>query len=384
MAAAATLTAAPKTAAPNTTGLRTAAPMTVAPVAAAPKTAAGAARSSAGGKRLRASTTLAEVARAAGVSIATASRALNNSSKVSAEAYQSVCDAASRLGYRRHRAAWRTAQRDVRAIAAIVHTGNRALFSEPFFARLIGAAELELARHQIPLMVTSVSAATTETVARYLREGHVDGLIIVSDHGPLPLSSSLATLGMAVVSIGRPLHACPVSYVDAENRDGARRAVEHLIATGRRSIAHIAGPPDTGPGADRLAGYRDAMRAIDAIDAPIAYGDWGQLAAAHAMQRLLDQRPQLDAVFAASDLMAAGALRCLNRAGRRVPDDVALVGFDDHPLAQQLRPSLTTVRQPVEQLATLATRRLLAAIRGEADGHAAAILPTELIPRQST
>lgn len=331
-----------------------------------------------------AGTTLAEVARAAGVSIATASRVLNNSTKVSAEAYQSVCDAASRLGYRRHRAAWRKSQRKIRAVAAVVHTGSRMMFTEPFFARLLGAAEVELAHHQMPLLVTSVSGPLTETVARYLHGGHIDGLIIVSDHGPLPLSSSLATLGLPIVVIGRPLRTCSVPYVDAENRAGARVAVEHLIARGRRSIAHIAGPPDTAVGADRLAGYRDAMRAIDATDAPTAYGDWGQVSAAHAMQRLLDQRPRLDAVFAASDVMAAGALRCLVRTGRRVPDDVALIGFDDHVLAQQLRPSLTTVRQPVEKLATVAARCLLAAMQGETDRQEPVVLPTKLILREST
>jgi DNA-binding LacI/PurR family transcriptional regulator len=328
--------------------------------------------------------TLAEVARAAGVSIATASRVLNHSTRVSAEAYQRVCEAASRLGYRRHRAAWGKAQRKVGAVAGIIHAGHRRVFSEPFFARLIGAAELELAQHDIPLLTTSVSGGLTETVGRYLRGGHIDGLIVISDHGPLPLSSSLATLGLPIVVIGRPLHPCSVSYVDVENRGGARTAVEHLIAKGRRAIAHIAAPPDTGVGTDRQAGYRDAMRAIRATDIPIAYGDWSQASATHAMQRLLDQRPHLDAVFAASDVMAAGALRCLSRSGRRVPDDVALVGFDDHALAQQLRPSLTTVRQPVEELATLAVRRLLAVMRGEADDQGRVVLPTELILRDST
>jgi DNA-binding LacI/PurR family transcriptional regulator len=330
-----------------------------------------------------AAATLAEVAQAAGVSIATASRALNNSSRVSAEAYQSVCAAASRLGYRRHRAAWGKAKRKVRAVAAVIHAGHRMVFTEPFFARLLGAAEVELARHQIPLLVTTVGGTLSETVGRYLRDGHVDGLLIVADHGPLPLSSSLATLGLPIVVIGRPLHPSPVPFVDADNRAGARSAVEHLIATGRHAIAHIAAPPDTGVGADRLFGYRDAMRDIGATDAPIAYGDWGQASATHAMQRLLDQRPQLDAVFAASDVMAAGALRCLSRAGRRVPDDVALIGFDDHALAQQLRPSLTTVRQPVEELATTAVVRLLAAMRGE-DEQDPTVLPTELILREST
>jgi DNA-binding LacI/PurR family transcriptional regulator len=331
-----------------------------------------------------AASTLAEVARAAGVSIATASRVLNNSSRVSADAYQRVCAAASQLGYRRHRAAWGKSQRTARAVAGVVHAGHRRMFTEPFFARLIGTAERELAQHHIPLLVTTVRETLTETVGRYLRGGHIDGLIIISDHGPLPLSSSLATLGLPIIVIGRPLHPCSVSYVDVENRSGARVAVEHLIAKGRRAIAHIAAPPDTGVGADRLAGYRDAMRTIGATDVPIAYGDWGQASATHAMQRLLDQRPQLDAVFAACDVMAAGALRCLTRAGRRIPEDVALVGFDDHALAQQLRPSLTTVRQPIEELATLAVRRLLATMRGETDDQNPTVLPTELILREST
>jgi DNA-binding LacI/PurR family transcriptional regulator len=331
-----------------------------------------------------ATATLAEVARAAGVSIATASRVLNNSTRVSAEAYQSVCAAASRLGYRRQRAAWGKTKRSVRAVAAVVHAGHRMVFTEPFFARLLGAAEVELAQHQIPLLVTTAGGAVTETVGRYLRDGHVDGLLIVADHGPLPLASSLATLGLPIVMVGRPLQASLVPYVDAENRAGARSAVEYLLAQGRRTIAHIAAPPDTGVGADRCFGYRDAMRYVGATDAPIAYGDWGQASAAHAMQRLLDQRPQVDAVFAASDVMAAGALRCLNRAGRKVPDDVALVGFDDHALAQQLRPSLTTVRQPVEELATVAVRRLLAAMCGEEGDQDPTVLPTELILREST
>jgi DNA-binding LacI/PurR family transcriptional regulator len=337
------------------------------------------------GERCNASpATLAEVARAAGVSIATASRVLNNSSRVSAEAYQSVCAAASRLGYRRHRAAWGKSKHKVGAVAAVVHAGHHMVFTEPFFARLLSAAEQALARHQIPLLVTTAGGAATESVGRYLGAGHVDGLLIVADHGPLPLASSLAMLGLPIVVIGRPLHATPVPYVDAENRAGARRAVEYLIAQGRRTIAHIAAPPDTGVGADRLFGYRDAMRAIGAPGGPVAYGDWGRASAAHAMQRLLDQRPQLDAVFAASDVMAAGALRCLTRAGRRVPDDVALIGFDDNALAQQLRPSLTTVRQPVEELATVAVRRLLAAMRGEQDDQSPTVLPTELILREST
>ncbi|GAA1646346.1 LacI family DNA-binding transcriptional regulator [Catellatospora bangladeshensis] len=328
--------------------------------------------------------TLAEVARAAGVSIATASRVLNNSTRVSPEAYQRVCDAASRLGYRRHRAAWGRAQTPVRAVAAVIHAAHRLVFTEPFFARFIGAVEMELAQHDMPLLVTNVSGTLAETVGRYLRAGSVAGVIVVSDHGPLPLSGSLASLGLPVTVVGRPLHPYQVPYVDADNRGGARAAVEYLLGRGRRAIAHLAAPPDTGPGADRRAGYTDAVRAAGLTDLPIAYGDWSQASAAHAMQRLLDQRPQLDAVFAASDVMAAGAVRYLRRVGRRIPDDVAVVGFDDHALATQVRPALTTVRQPIEQIGAVAVRSLLAAAAGElTPEQAATVLPTELILRDS-
>ncbi|WP_084558000.1 LacI family DNA-binding transcriptional regulator [Hamadaea tsunoensis] len=319
--------------------------------------------------------TLAEVAAEAGVSIATASRVLNSSTRVSTDAYQRVCAAASRLGYRRHRAAWGHTHQPVRAVAAVLHAGHRRVFNEPFFERFLGAAEAELARSGVPMLVMNATGPSIETVARYLSGRHVDGAILVADHGPLPLSGPLATLGLPLTVIGRPLQPSTVPYVDADNRGGARAAVEHLLAAGRERIAHIAAPPDTGAGADRLAGYRETMRAAGVVDLPVAYGDWGQASAAHAMQRLLDQRPNLDAVFVASDLMATGAIRALRRAGRRVPDDIAVVGFDDHPLARQM--DLTTVRQPIEELAALAARRVLAATGG------VDVLKTELIIRKS-
>src|SRR5262245_30647893 len=221
--------------------------------------------------------TLARVAEAAGVSIATASRVLNRSARVNPVAYQKVCEAAAQLGYRRQRAAWGQGGRPVRAVAAVVHAGHRRLFAEPFFARFIGAAEAELGRLDIPLLVVSASGSLTGTVVRYLQGNHVDGVIVLSDHGPLPLAGSLTALGVPLTLIGRPLAPTMVSYIDADNRGGAQEAVTHLLAQGRRAIAHIAGPPDTGVGIDRLAGYHDALRAAGVAEAAVAYGDWGRV-----------------------------------------------------------------------------------------------------------
>jgi DNA-binding LacI/PurR family transcriptional regulator len=325
--------------------------------------------------------TLAEVARLAGVSIATASRVLNHSAPVSVEAHDRVCAAACRLRYVRHRAPVGARHR-LGAVAAVIHAEHRRLFGDAFFPRLITAAAAELATHGIPLLVMSVTRESMPTVGRYLHGGHVDGAIVVSDHGPHPLAGSLPTLGFPVAVVGRSLRPSSAPYVDADNRGGARHAVEYLITHGRRAIAHLAGPPDMVAGADRLAGYRDAIRAAGAADLPVAYGDFGGASAVHAMERLLDQRPRLDAVFVASDAMAVGALWALARAGRRVPDDVAVIGFDDHPLASQTRPPLTTVRQPIEEFGTLAARRLLA-MHADAEPVDAIILPTTLIVRES-
>jgi DNA-binding LacI/PurR family transcriptional regulator len=171
------------------------------------------------------------------------------------------------------------------------------------------------------------------------------------------------------------------SYVDSDNRGGARLAVQHLVSRGRRSIATIAGRQDMAAGADRLAGYREALD-VAGLPPLIAYGDFTHASGVHAMWRLLDQRPGLDAVFVASDIMAAGALHALRRAGRKVPDDIAVIGFDDLPLAQHTQPPLTTIRQPLDRVGAVAAARLLAELDGISE-EADPILPTTLISRSS-
>jgi DNA-binding LacI/PurR family transcriptional regulator len=326
--------------------------------------------------------TLAEVAKLAGVSIATASRVINSSARVSNGARQLVRDAATQLGYVRHRAAPAHPRTRLRSVAAVVYAPHNRLFADPFFGRLIASASEEFAIHDIPMLVVPVTDARLPIVERYLHSGQFDGVLLLADHGRHPLSMLLPTFGIPVIMVGRPMQPTRASYVDADNRAGARHAVEYLIRQGRRSIVTIAGRPDMAAGADRLSGYRDALACAGLTEAGIAYGDWGQASGVHAMWRLLDQRPGLDAVFVASDIMAAGALHALRRAGRRVPEDVAVVGFDDHALAQQTRPPLTTVRQPIEQFGSVAAGLLLAALNGD-DDQEAIVLPTTLITRES-
>jgi DNA-binding LacI/PurR family transcriptional regulator len=328
------------------------------------------------------SPTLAHVAQLAGVSLATASRVLNNSAGVSMRAREQVRDAVTHLGYVRRRAARATTAKRVRAVAAVVCANNNRLFSDPFFARIISGATDELAGHDVPLMVIPVTDERLPLIEPSLHSGHYSGVLLVGAHDRHSLTVSLPAAGVPVTMIGRPLHATRASYVDCDNKGGARLAVEHLIRQGRRNIATIAGPPNMAVGADRLSGYRESLARAGLPEMPIAYGDFSQASAVHAMWRLLDQRPGLDAVFVASDIMATGALHALRRAGRRVPDDVAVIGFDDIPLAAHTNPPLTTVRQPIEECGTLAARRLLSIIDGDAEEQDP-LLPTTLVARVS-
>jgi DNA-binding LacI/PurR family transcriptional regulator len=247
----------------------------------------------------------------------------------------------------------------------------------------------ELAAADLQLVVLTLSApGEYHTVSRYLRSGHVDGAFFVSMHSRPELD--LASLGIPVVLCGRPV-ACgasatssSVSYIDADNVEGARKAVNYLLGTGRTAIATIAGPPDMSPGIDRLAGYRAAMAAAGINDSGLlAYGDFTSRAGEHALRRLIDLRPRLDAVFVASDLMAVGALRALASLGRKVPEDVAVLGFDDLPLSAHTDPKLSTVRQPIDAMAAAMVRQALRMVAGPDPGTVQIVLGTELVLRDS-
>ncbi len=328
------------------------------------------------------SPTLEQVAALAGVSIATASRVLNNSAPASDSARQRVREAVARLGYVRHRAAPAKRHPRTRCVAAIVCEDDDRVFADPFFARVITTASKLFTTHDVALMVIPATRERLPLIDHFLRAGNLDGVVMLSVHGRHPLSTSLPARGVPLTMIGRPLYPTKASWVDADNRGGARGAVEHLIRRGRTAIATIAGPPDMAVGADRLGGYRDALASAGMPSAGVAYGDFTHNSGVHAMWRLLDQRPGLDAVFVASDIMATGALHALHRAGRRVPDDVAVIGFDDLPFAQRTDPPLTTVRQPLEQMGTLAAQHLLACLDGLPAPEEPPI-PTMLITRAS-
>ena len=318
--------------------------------------------------------TLADVAMLAGVSSATVSRVINGSARVSPRARTQVERAIDRLGYVRDRAA-----PQARSIALVICDDGRVL-TDDSLARLVGGVRRALGDERELVVMITGRTDLRSTVPGYLRGGRADGVLLLSAYDAP--CASLLPAGLPVVLCGRPLWTTPLPYVGADDRGGARAAVSYLARSGRREIGTIAGPPDQATGVDRLAGYRSAMAEMGAeTSGLITYGDLRQASGEHAMNRLLDRHPDIDAVLAASDQMAVGALRALHRTGRRVPDDVAVVGFDDAPIAGRVRPRLTTVRRPIEQMGARLARELLRRIAGAPDRNV--VLDTELIIRDS-
>jgi DNA-binding LacI/PurR family transcriptional regulator len=340
--------------------------------------------------------TLEQVAALAGVSRATVSRVVNGSPKVSPSVRAQVERAVAKLGYVPNRAARSLVTRRADSVALVVSEPHARFFSEPFFAGMVRGVSAVLTETGVQLLLLiaqdvpgSPDPPGRGRLERYVVGGHVDGVLLASLHGDDPLPGTLERAGVPAVLVGRPaggVGATPASYVDADNRGGARAAVEHLVRRGRRRIATITGSLDMGVGLDRLEGYRDGLATAGLAGAGelVEPGDFTEEGGAAAMARLL-ARPgdPVDAVFAASDLMAAGALRALRAAGRRVPEDVAVVGFEDSAVARYAQPPLTTVRQPIEEMGRQATRLLLAQIAGEAGGMHL-ILDTDLVVRSST
>ena len=332
-------------------------------------------------------TTLEEVASHAGVSRATVSRVVNGSPRVSPDIRRVVEAAVVELGYVPNRAARSLVTRRSDSIGVIIAEPTGRLFSDPFFPRLLRGISAALSARDLQLvLLMPASPSETQRTADYLAAGHVDGALLVSLHDDDPLPIQMAAAHIPMVVSPRPRRPMSVSYVDVDNRGGARSAVAHLIARGRKVIATVAGPADMAPGVDRLAGYRDALVEGGLGTDPNleVVSDFTQAGGASAMERLLAARPDIDAVFAASDLMAAGALAVLTAAGRRVPKDVAIVGFDDSPVATTTQPNLTSVRQPIEEMGHEMARLLIDAVEGADPVPRRVILATELIERASS
>ncbi|MCT2585312.1 LacI family DNA-binding transcriptional regulator [Actinophytocola sp. S1-96] len=328
--------------------------------------------------------TLDTVAAEAGVSRATVSRVINGSPRVSPEVKDAVESAIGRLGYVPNRAARSLAMRRTDSIALVMREPDATVLADPYLGNIIIATSQALVGTGVQLvLVNARNDAEHSRLADYVRSGHVDGVLLASMHDDDPLPRLLLDAGIPTVVGGRPQRHMPgLSYVDVDNVGGAQLAAEHLLARGRRRIATIAGPQDMTAGADRLTGYQRAVAAAGRKADRVAHGDFTRESGEQAMATLLSRHPDLDGVFVANDLMAMGALRALRAAGRAVPADVAVVGYDDIEMARHTEPPLTTIHQPVIDQARTMTELLLTQIGGDPVGEPV-VLPTELVERGS-
>jgi len=324
--------------------------------------------------------TIYDVARAAGVSYGTVSRVLNGGRAVSAGARKAVERALASTGYVPNQQARRLAGARPDTVAFLHCVDSDLLFADPNVNGLLLDCRQTLGDRDITMVAPVGPSGPADVVTRRLAARIFDPIMLFSAPEASTAVADLVARRVPLVACGIPLgHERRVSYVTTDDREGARQMVSYLRSRGRRRIATVAGPADLPGGVQRLAGYRDAVAGFD--PALVARGDYSYASGMAATELLLRQAPDLDAIFVASDMMAAGALAALERAGRRVPEDVAVAGYDDARIATTTRPQLTTVRIPWQRYADQLTRQLLRQLDG--DGPSGVILPVELTIRGS-
>lgn len=327
--------------------------------------------------------TVHDVAQEAGVSRGTISRYMNGERYVSDDARRAIEAAIEKVGYVPNGSARNLAARRSMAIGFIVHEPHALFLEDPNIGEImLGAnAALSAADYQMVTLIVD-SERDTDRVARYLAGGFVDGAVIVSARTKDPISRAVERLGVPSAFVGHP-PGVMAAYVGIDNRGAAAAITERLLSTGRTRIGMIAAALDRDSGADRLTGFSTALGSrFDPTlieEVPL----YSFAAGVNGMRRLLDRAPDIDGVFAASDAVAAGAIEALRIAGRRVPDDVGVVGFDDSTWATRTQPPLSTVHQPAEGLGRAAAELVLSQLDSGELTFTGTMLPTPIVWRES-
>ncbi len=326
--------------------------------------------------------TLEDVARIAGVSRATVSRVVNGGTLVAAKTTEAVREAINEIGYHPNRAARSLVTRRTGVIAVIVPETDERVFSDPFFPQAYHGALQAFADSDVQVVLAMGRPGDTAAhMVRYLDSGHVDGAIIISHHGP-ELGRALERSWQPVVFVGDP-EAPGIYHVAFDNEQAARTATEHLIERGSRRIATITGPLDMESGRRRLTGFQQAMTAAGLDPSWYVEGGYTSPSGTESARRLLAEHPDLDGIFVANDLMAVTAMQEVQRSGRRVPEDVRIVGFDDAAVAQQCTPQLTTMTNLAALHTRMAAEMLIDLLAGESPENPRMVPPSQLVVRGS-
>jgi DNA-binding LacI/PurR family transcriptional regulator len=339
------------------------------------------------GDASRRTPTLEDVAKAAGVSRATVSRVVNGVTSVDPRIRTVVTQAIEATGYIPNAAARTLVNRRSGTVALVISGSDGSadqIFRDPFFGRIAGGVVRHLRSGGMhPTLMLADSDQARRDAVDFVRRGNADGALLVSTHAGDLLPRLFVDAGIPAVLFARPAVPVPISFVDLDHEAGAALAADRLADLGCRRVVTIAGPADLPAANDRLSGFQRAMerRGVPYVD--VVRGNFTAESGEHAMAELLDAVPDADGVFAANDLMAIGALRVLHERGRSVPGDVALIGFDDSEPAQMARPRLTTVAQPVEDMAARMTAILLERLSTPATKLTSVVFTPELVIRES-
>lgn len=331
--------------------------------------------------------TLDDVAEKAGVSRATVSRVVNNYPHVSDTVRKRVLNVIDELGYNPNIPARSLASRRTGNIGFVMPNRLHAFFTDPYFPRLIEGIVHSCNEYDytFSLFIFQTPEMEERLLPRITGGGLVDGIIVQSTGVDDKILEKIARGRVPFVVAGRPLKLNGVSYVDVDNITGAYSAVAHLIRLGRKHIGTITGPLNTAVGSDRLEGYRRALldRGFSFDETMIISGDFTQQSGYEAARNLLARNPEMDALFVASDTMAVGALQAIREAGKHVPKDISVVGYDDLPPALLADPQLTTIRQPVKRFGIQAMKILKDILDNGPTPPRQVIMQTELVIRKS-
>lgn len=323
--------------------------------------------------------TIKDVARAAGVSVASVSRALNGRDNVTEDTRRRVLEAAARLRYTPNDAARSLITRRTRTVGAVLPD----LYGE-FFSELMRGMDAAARAHGLHLLVAGARGSAEETAgALRALSGRVDGLLVMSPHADAQLLGATLPAALPTVLMNTPVAGRRYRSLSIDNHGGARAMTRHLLGLGHRRIAFIAGPVGNFDAAERLRGYRDALGRARAGGETLLQGDFSEESGYRAALRLRELERRPDAIFAANDTMAIGCLFGLGELGLRVPEDVALAGFDDIPTARYVTPPLSTVRVRIAELGTRALESLAAAIAAPQAAPRAERVGCSLVIRRS-